>query len=204
MIPDLMLDATTSPNVGTIYDQVRTLGDFKIMTPSKTYKETVFNKKGNYAVEKRAREVDITYDRKLRAIDTELNRELLIDEGQIGPMVREKKGYGKEGKVVGLVIGPFGECSEELDQLIQFIARQATKKIIDGLNIKPDSVISIMTAKLRSEFGMLIHREWARLLIARASELLYNNRIEMTKNVSEYVNDARMLHRMHQMTEREI
>ena len=137
-------------------------------------------------------------------IDIELNGELLLVEGQIGPMLREKKGYGKEGKVVGLVIGPFGECSEEVEQLIQFIARQAAKKIIDGLNIKPEDMISILTAKLRNEFGMLVHREWARLLIARASELLYNNRVEKTTTMSEHINDAKTFQRVQQISEREI
>ena len=159
MIPDLVIDGSTLPAVGSLYDGVKTICDVKTLSPGQGYVERTMN------VQKRADNVNMEYHNKANKLDRSLNG---TQVGTVGPIKRELCSYGKDGTVMGLVVGPYGECSSQLENLIDFIACHMAKRQGDGLNLAEGPIKGMMKKKMRSKLGLLIHRGWSQLLIGRA------------------------------------
>ena len=155
----MTIDGSTLPSVGSIYDGVKTICDIKTLSPGEGYVERTMS------VEKRAENVNTEYIRKANKIDRDFNG---TEEGSIGPVRRELSTYGKNGTVMGLVVGPYGECSSHLDDFIDFVARHMAKRQVEGLNLSEGPIKGMIKKRIRSKLGLLIHRGWAQLLIGRA------------------------------------
>jgi len=69
---------------------------------------------------------------------------------------------------MGLVVGPYGECSSHLEDFIDFVARHMAKRQVEGLNLSEGPIKGMIKKRIRSKLGLLIHRGWAQLLIGRA------------------------------------
>jgi hypothetical protein len=164
------LNATTTAPISHCLDNTRTLFDIKTIAPGDTYKAEAARRPGTgtYAVNQRAKKVHSEYIKKAKNID---KRSGAI-EGEVGRVERELKTYGKNGQVQGLVFGPFGECSDEVEELLKFIAVHQSRKYIDGSNMDPVKAVGIALNQLRMRVGLMVHRGWARVLIGRANSIV--------------------------------
>ena len=159
MIPDLVIDGSTLPAVGSIYDGVKTICDVKTLSPGQGYVDRTMD------VQKRADNVNNEYHNKANKLDRDFNG---TQVGTIGHVRRELCTYGKDGTVMGLVVGPYGECSSQLENMIDFTAKHIARRQGEGLNLSEGPIKGMIKKKMRSKLGLLIHRGWAQLLIGRA------------------------------------
>lgn len=116
-------------------------------------------------VQKRADNVNNEYHNKANKLDRDFNG---TQVGTIGHVRRELCTYGKDGTVMGLVVGPYGECSSQLENMIDFTAKHIARRQGEGLNLSEGPIKGMIKKKMRSKLGLLIHRGWAQLLIGRA------------------------------------
>ena len=89
----------------------------------------------------------------------------------MGPFLKTLKELGR-GRVRGLVFGPFGEVSSDVDELISFVAQQKAARLKEGTNVDFNSLQAIIKKSLVARLGLFIHREWARCLIDRTNSNL--------------------------------
>ena len=92
-----------------------------------------------------------------------------------GPIEEELYRYGHNGKVAGMVVGNYGECSDNIHQLVRFISKhEALKQFYydDPTVTDRNQVRGLCEKKLVNLWGLTFHRGWARLLIDRSAMLL--------------------------------
>ena len=98
-------------------------------------------------------------------------------------METELRRYGKAGIVKGLVFGPFGECSEAVDEVIDFLASHRARLSTSGNNLDQYVIKSMVKNKLVHELGLLIHRGWARVVIERARNIVIRPRVVVRNRI---------------------
>ena len=107
------------------------------------------------------------YITKAKKIDEKYN----INRYPIGeqvPVEKEIKQVYREAK--GLVVGPFAEVSTNVDHLLDFIARHKSRRETEGMDAIPKlKMTNWIRTTNRQKLGQLIHREWAEILIAKAT-----------------------------------
>jgi hypothetical protein len=179
IIPDLVIDAGSVVAVDSVLDIYTTLFDIKTMAPATTYMDVSYGKKALHAVNNRAVMVNKNYHSRAKLLDKTYNGTVNQDRG---PVETELHRYGKEGIVKGLVFGPFGECSEAVDEVIDFLASHRARLSTSGNNLDQHGIKSMVKNKLVHELGLLIHRGWARVVIERARNIVIRPRVVVAHN----------------------
>ena len=119
------------------------------------------------AVNQREREVTRQYLTHAKKIDAKYNQGL-ITEGGIGPVERELNNVYKGA--IGLVIGPFGEISKNVEQLLTFIVEYtASLKAVERNEAAKNKFRNWIKQSIWTQVGHLIHREWAEILISKSN-----------------------------------
>jgi hypothetical protein len=175
IIPDIIIMANprtpgTDP-VNTIFDGKMTLCDIKTLGPGKIYKEKW--RKTPSPVNHRQDQVNQQYHRAAKTLDRKFNG--ATNASQHGPIEEELYRYGHNGKVAGMVVGNYGECSDNIHQLVRFISKhEALKQFYydDPTVTDRNQVRGLCEKKLVNLWGLTFHRGWARLLIDRSALLL--------------------------------
>lgn len=170
IIPDLLVDATKFLSATTeesMYGKI-TLLDVKTLSPGQAYTEHS-NLISNAAVERRASAVNTQYHSHARQLDEDLNN-TPID--QTGPIERELNTYGNSGKVLGCIVGAFGECSRDIYSLRDIIAHCQATAHMDYMMTSYSTASAIYKQRLTKHWGLTFARGWARLLLQRRRDLV--------------------------------
>ena len=77
------------------------------------------------------------------------------------------KSYGKDGKYLVLVVGPFANLSDDFMVLCDFLGRVRALRAINSWNINPKHALAINRHILITRFGHLAALAWARLILNR-------------------------------------
>ena len=168
IIPDAIIKGEGFAQIvpDSIFSGVSTLVDTKTIGPMSYFSERA---EGHFVVNKRAEEVNREYYSHARALDTQFNN---TEPNTIGPVQQILRSYGANGKVVGLAIGTFAECSSDFHNLRKFVASVLADKDVLGTNITVGEVKGRIAKKFFAIMGHTIHRGWARLLLDRISRIL--------------------------------
>ena len=176
IIPDIIILANpASPGtdpINTIYDGKNTICDIKTLGPGQAYKNRTAT--SNNPTDKRQGQVNTEYHKAAKDLDRNFNGTGL---NQQGPVREELLKYGHNGKVAGLVVGNYGECSTALRQLATFVAKYEALKhshYADASVEERSKVRSRCEKKIVNLWGLTFHRGWARLLISRTALLIRN------------------------------
>ena len=152
MIPDIQY------NINQDMDISSTLGDVKTYSPCIEYINSYGNRK---PVDIRADRVQADYISKARQLDRNYNN---IAVGEQGPVETRLRSYNN-GVVDGLVVGPFGECSNQIHKLRDFIAIKKVDHFQHHLDIDNAQIISKVKKAMCKSWGLFFASAWARLLL---------------------------------------
>ena len=87
-----------------------------------------------------------------------------------GPFTGILRDYGKNGEVLGLVVGAFGEASEDVYKLRDLAADQLARAHASRFDTTPDIARDLFTYQLNRKWGHTFIRGWARLMLKRLRE----------------------------------
>jgi hypothetical protein len=180
IIPDIVTKANSilsaiEKHAGNPLFGTESLLDVKTLAPGAGYSEFSNATTDIGAVARRQARVTIDYHHSARQLDRKFNASA---PGTIGPVELELNRYGVNGRVLGLVIGAFGECSSDVYYLRDLIAQGHATALTSKVNIPYDQALSVYTQKLNRLWGLLFARGWARVLLGRQKLIIrgdYNN-----------------------------
>ena len=161
IVPDMRIEIPEEGNL------VKRLHELKIISSSKTrYNPHRQGQEAMRAVDKRANELNAEYIAKARNTDQQYCGTI---QGITGPV--ETK-LGSMGEVKGLVVGAFGEGSDDLHSLIHHLAISRVRvagpqKGRRGQVRTEEAELSLTTAFLRRTLSLVGVRAQARLLLGR-------------------------------------
>ena len=173
IIPDLVINANplipgTDPH-NTVFDGKNSICDVKTLGPGKVYLKRNVNQQT--PVDIRQEQVHREYLTLAKALDRKYNG--ITEEGQQGPIENEIQSFGNNGKVIGLVVGNYAECSTYVHQLVEFISKNEAFNQISICNPQErESLKAKIARKIITLWGLTFHRGWARLLIERTALLI--------------------------------
>ena len=183
IIPDIViLDNKGRPRlcplVPTDLEGLDTLADVKTLGPGKCYETP-----NKHPVTSRQEEVSRDYYAVANKLDVKYNGSSM---GDFGPLSNRLNTYGKNGIVMGLVFGAFGEASSNVHMLAEFISRRQAD--IESRMVHGD-YLTWRELKARSKrllyigWGLTVHRGWARMMRERSALLVTRNekRIPLTQ-----------------------
>ena len=158
MVPDFRL-AVSHPVLGI----QRRLAELKVINCCSSRYQVGETQKG---VDKRARLLQGEYRRKARNVDREF---VGTPEGEVGPVERRLNEYGD---IIGLVVGSWGEGSEDLHNLVQMLAeaRVTSQCLARGLPATQADLGSVI-GQVRRRLSVASVRANANCLLARLSLL---------------------------------
>ena len=116
------------------------------------------------AVDRRARLLEQEYIKKARNTDRQFGG---VEEGRVGPVETKLLQYGK---LQGLVVGAFGEGSEDLHSLVQTIAESKVKSM--GLargRSGTESELGVIVGQVRRMISTVSVRAQVQCLLSRVN-----------------------------------
>ena len=146
----------------------KTLVDVKTLSCGIVYRQN--NLEPSEAARKRGNKVNKDYHMKASQLDNLHN--LVPPGGTIGTIKRTLNSFGKKGKVIGAVVGHFGEGSTGLYQLKDMIAATQAAALCEKIDIPLATAKSLFSKKIIKNWGLLFIRGWSRLLLSRRSTLV--------------------------------
>jgi hypothetical protein len=150
------------------YGGVTTLTDVKTLAPGQVYKADVplGPGPGQYGsvVAKRQEKVHKEYEAHAQKLD----RSKGTPVGTKGPMETRLADFGREGKVVGLVMGAYGELSQGVHELIDLIATKRANDYCTNHLMTISRAKNMFKQVIRRKWGLFAHRGWANLLLQRS------------------------------------
>jgi hypothetical protein len=158
------------------------LVDFKTLAGGLAYQTNSLD--FNHATSLRQAEVDKHYQRTAQRLDRRLHN---TPPGTIGPFVQVLREYGTNGnRVLGPVIGFFGEASSDLRLLRDLAATQMAKRYLDRWICTPGQAAGFFKDRISREWGHVIARGWANLILCR-----HRDHVESTQryNTSNEITD---------------
>ena len=177
IIPDAVIQGRSLPALegpgAERFGGKTTLLDVKTLSPCDNYKARLpASPESPFAavVRKRESKVNKDYHRHARELDAKVFGTL---PGAVGPIEKELNTYGK---VVGLVLGAFGEFSETVHDLADLIATKQAAEYSLSHTMKPSHAKSMFKQRLYRLWGLYAHRGWANLLFQRCRILLKHHR----------------------------
>ena len=154
-------------NGDNIFADKKIIFDVKTLADGPTYMESYQAQSPLKNVRRRQEKVSKDYINHARDIDLKYNAQQIPPGGK-GPVEREILNVYNGAK--GMVIGPFGEVSTNVETYLDFIARHKARLMSDGLDSEQKAkVMRWIRRTNRAKLGLLIHREWAEMLIAKAN-----------------------------------
>ena len=88
--------------------------------------------------------------------------------GERGPFTRTLFEYGGEGgRVLGPVVGAFGEASPDLGHLRDLCASEMASKHVEYFRMTSDQARGLFRHQLNRKWGHAIARGWSRLILDR-------------------------------------
>jgi hypothetical protein len=135
--------------------------DVKTLAPGSAYSEHDNLVAATGPVNRRQKQVDLDYHKSAHALDRKFNGTL---QGTIGPVESEMNRYGR---VMGLVVGAFSECSTDVYHLRDLVAYGYATALTANLNIPFDQAVALYSTKVSRLWGLVIARGWSRVLLGR-------------------------------------
>ena len=86
---------------------------------------------------------------------------------EVGPVQRELREYGNDGRVLGPIIGVYGSGSNDLKLLRDLAATELARKHLEYHNMDFYHALAMFRNKFSRSWGQLIARGWASLLLDR-------------------------------------
>jgi len=168
IIPDLVVNGKEirpmDDNYSNRYRGVDTLIDVKTLAPGETYSGTNLSRVHMTAVIKRQNKVSPDYYIHANSIDQQYNNTPI---GIQGPVHKELTTFGIQGRVMGAVIGAYGEISPDITELLQLIASEQATNLLSCLKMPFAQAKNIFFQKMLRTICLLNFRGWARVLIGR-------------------------------------
>jgi len=168
IIPDLLIKLGHLPRDGEGDNRLKGfdhLADVKTLAPGAIYISG--DTASAHAVAKRQKEVKRDYPKKAERLDKEFHK---TPPGMTGPFSRALQGYGIEGEVLGLVVGAFGEVSQDVHDLRDVVADKLVEIHTSYFKIPRNRAKSFVVSFLTRKWGHAFARGWARLLLERLRE----------------------------------
>jgi hypothetical protein len=135
--------------------------DVKTLAPGSAYSEHDNLVAATGPVNRRQKQVDQDYHKHAHAMDRQFNGTL---QDTIGPVESEMNRYGR---VMGVVVGAFGECSTDVYHLRDLVAYGYATALTANLNIPFDQAVALYSTKVSRLWGLVIARGWSRVLLGR-------------------------------------
>jgi hypothetical protein len=156
--------------------------DIKTLSPGQHY-TNIDNLITNQAVNNREEKVNTDYYAHATTIDSIYNN---TPNNTPGPVQQELRRYGKNGKVIGLIIGSFGDCSRSIHELIKLISRENALMHIEYFNMSFDEAFNIHERILRKKLNLQIAKEWAKVTLDRKA-LVAKRKYSQCHSVAEEI-----------------
>ena len=115
-------------------------------------------------------------DRDYDATAARLDRLLHPDSAPPGPFIQVLKSFGfgfdspPHNRVLGPVVGVFGESSSDLREIRNLIAHRLATRRCAMIDCDWDQTVGFFTSSMDRKWGHLIARGWSRLILARARD----------------------------------
>ena len=91
-----------------------------------------------------------------------------IDSNYPGSTFTQRlKSYGKDGRYLVLVVGPFANLSDDFMILCDFLGRVRALRTVSSWNINPKHALAMNHHIMASHFGHAAALTWARLILGR-------------------------------------
>jgi len=139
-----------------------TLVDVKAHSPGNDYADDRTGE-SNAAVNARQVHVNQDYHKKAKDLDTRLGGD------QQSGFDAELNTFGRDGVVLGPIVGAFREMSTHVDLLADVIADALTAEHLSCGNRGSKTVKAYYRRLLYRAWGLTAHRGWARLMLDRRS-----------------------------------
>ena len=167
MIPDLvtftkMISCDETPLGGADH-----LVDVKTLGAGQAYHSNSLTF-GN-AVETRQTKVNSDYHASARRLDSRLHG---TQSSERGPFESTLFEYGNGGRVLGPVVGAFGEASSDLGSLRDLCAHELAAKHVEYYRMTHGQARALYRHQLNRKWGHTIARGWARLILDRLRDYL--------------------------------
>ena len=114
-------------------------------------------------VGRRQDSVDREYRRKVQMQD----RKLGVPPGTVGPVETRMNEYGDKGRVLGLVLGGYGEFSSDVYTLVDLAVGQRVIEHAQHLAGDKDKVGAMFRTHFFRRLSFTGHRAWARMRLDR-------------------------------------
>ena len=98
------------------------------------------------------------------------------------------KSYGKDGRYLVLVVGPFANLSDDFMVLCDFLGRVRALRAINSWNISPKHALAVNRHILITRFGHLAALAWARLILSRFRDSVLPNFTHATDDSGAFSN----------------
>ena len=182
MIPDLVIFTKHIPSDVSPLGGADHLIDVKTLAAGQAYKSNTSHDFGK-AVSKRQEQVNTDYHSTARRLDARLHK---TQPDERGPFMRTLYEYGgKEGRVLGPVVGIFGESSSDLNSLRDLCANELASRHTELFRISKDQASSLFRHQLNRKWGHTIARGWARLILDRLRDYVGANFSEHQRERNE-------------------
>jgi hypothetical protein len=168
IIPDIVINMDyLNANTTSTFQGRQTLIDVKMVSPGLRYSDRAFNHQE--IVNKRANVVNGEYYASAKALDRKYNGTI---EDDVGPVQSILLTYGNQGKVVGFGFGTFGECSDDVTQLLDLLVDVDAQLHAIGTHTPSSSFLSASRKRFTTKLGHAIHRGWSKVLLERIPLLI--------------------------------
>jgi hypothetical protein len=173
------------------------LVDIKTLAGGACYKEppvavqSIFNG----VVNKRQAEVNGTYHRTAATLDTRLHS---TPQGTRGPFAEILSQYGIEGRVLGPVVGVFGEASSDLVSLRDLCVHEQERRYREWIRCPPSQSKGLFTHGISRLWGHSISRGWSRLILDRLRDSVGTDSLARRCATRAAGTDAHEAQRFHQ------
>ena len=165
MVPDFQI----SGRARTGRNGRERLADVKVIHDGKTRYQARHMSGHGLAVETRAAAVHKEYHRKAKKVDVDYNA-CDPNSDALGPVQRKLDSFGR---VNGLVVGSYGEASEDLLNLMHEIAKVGATRCWRDMGARdPLEGERILYTRLRRRLGITAVRARARMLVSRVNHIL--------------------------------
>jgi len=163
MIPDLVTFTKHIPADSTVLGGADHLIDVKTLGAGQAYKSN--SQSFGNAVSKRQVQVNTDYHATARRLDSRLHSTLPSERGPFKRILCEYGGAG--GRVLGPVVGAFGEASSDLSLLRDLCASEMAQKHIEYFRMTVNQALGLFRHQLNRKWGHTIARGWSRLILDR-------------------------------------
>ena len=160
IIPDIVINGRSLSNDGPLADK-KSIADVKTLSPCNTYAEDRTHKP-NAVVNARQVKVNQDYHRRAKELDRGFGGD--SSDG----FDAELNDHGENGRVLGVVMGAFGEQSDDVYLLAEAVAEELATEHCGYYSDKKRGVVAaFFLSQIYRSWGLTAHRGWARLMLDR-------------------------------------